>query len=575
MKTYDWQDEVFRNAAIKNIQLSASGGSDKTQFYVSGSYNTTEGTVIETDFKRITLNSRIKHKVNKKLSIHTNIKLSAVEQNNSADGTSYANPYRHSMLTVPLNNPYLEDGSYATSSDFVGNYVHNVIQEAYYNKRNGRSNKVIASLGLEYKILKNLVYKVNGSVDYNEITERKFYDPRTMDGAAYGGRVTQSNFQRENLQFENTLNWDKTFGFHKINALGGFSYRHEITRSLDGTGNVVPSEDFQYLSSTATPDDVSGSKNEWKLVGLFTKLNYTYNDKYIAGFTLRRDGSSRFGENNKWGVFPSFSAAWRISSEPFMQNLKFIDNLKLKVGYGVTGNTKGIGYYTARKRYTSIGAYNNIAAIYPSSIGNIDLTWEEKVEFNTGLDFTLFEGRIDAGIDVYKEKRTNLLYSRPMPSTSGYSSRTENLGEVENKGIEFYLNTVNFNINGLKWTSSFNIAHNKNKVVALIDNADKVGYSLKVGMPINAYYTYDWAGINPADGRAMYYDKNGNITYKPTTEDRIWLNKDPDFTGGLGNKLSYKGIELSVFFQFSYGGRAYSGDFYRTARAGSSGDRNQ
>jgi len=573
--SYNWANDVFRTGIVEDYQLTASGGNDKTHFFVSGSYNNTQGQVIETDFERFTFRSNLGHKINKKLWFNSNISLSTWKQNNTASATAYANPYRTSMLMVPLNPIYNEDGSYNTN-DFIGNYDHNVVMEAIYDIRYGRTNKVLSNFDLNYEIFKDLVFKSSYSVDYQEISERKFYDPRTKSGAAYNGRVTNANTRRENLQTEQVLTYNKTFGLHKINALAGFSFRHEIYKSDYMAGNGVPSQYFQYVSSTAVPDGVSATESDWKMAGLFSRLGYIYNDKYIVNLTLRRDGSSRFGENSKWGVFPAASVAWRLSSESFMQGLTFIDDMKLKASYGITGNTKGIGYYSWRRLYSAGGVYNGNPAAYPSTIGNADLTWEQNNSFNAGIDYSLFKGRVRGGIDVYHAIRDNLLYSRPLPRTTGYSSRTENVGKVENRGVEFYLHTVNVRTKDFQWSTSFNIAYNENKVLELIDGSDQIGNTLKVGEPINTYRTQVWAGVNPADGRPMFYDKDGNITYNPKDEDRQWVGSlDPKVIGGLNTDLSYKGFNLGVFFQFQTGGRAYSGDFYRGARSGSTYDRNQ
>jgi len=572
---YNWQDEVFRAGRLQDYQLDVSGGNEKTKFFVSGSYHSTEGQVIGSDYERFTLRSNVKHQISKKLGFSTRISLSSSETHGVADATSYANPYRTSMLMVPFNSPYNEDGSY-NEDKFYGNYDHNVVMESNYDLRKAFSNRASARMEFDYQIVQNLTFRSTYSMDYNEWQRKTFYDPRTKSGKAKNGSVSVDNGRRKNLQTEQTLNYIKEVDKHKVNVLLGFSYRHEINLWDGASGTGVPNHHFKYVSSTAIPDGVSEGEDDWKMAGLFSRVNYNYDGKYIVNLTLRRDGSSRFGEESKWGLFPSASVAWRLSSESFMDGISILDDLKLKASYGITGNTQGIGNYSWRKLYSAGGAYNGQPSIVPTSLGNSDLTWEQNKSFNFGVDFSLFAGRLRGGIDAYQAIRDQLLYTRPLPLTTGYGGRTENVGKVENRGIEVYLNTVNISRGHFEWSTSFNISRNENTVKELLDGAEEIGNKLKVGEPVYTYKEEQWAGVNPADGRPMFYDKDGNITYEPKDEDRVWVgNLEPTLLGGFGTDLSYKGWSLSALFQFQAGGKAYSSDFYRTARSGNSIDRNQ
>jgi len=572
---YDWQDEVFRTGRLRDYQLDISGGNEKTKFFVSGSYHKTEGQVIGSEYERYTLRSNIKHRISKKLDFSTRISLSNSDTHGVSEATAYSNPYRTAMLMVPFNSPYNEDGSF-NEDKFYGNYDHNVVMEATYNTRQKVSNRLSARMEFNYEILKDLMFRSTYSVEYSDRRYKKIYDPRTKDGRAGNGSVAVDNGRTKNLQTEQTLNYIKQKDKHKVNILLGFSYRHESNLWDGAYGKGLPNHHFKYVSSTAIPDGVSEGENDWKMAGMFSRVNYNYDGKYIVNLTLRRDGSSRFGEETKWGIFPSASFAWRLSSESFMNDITILDDLKLKASYGVTGNTRGIGDYSWRKLYSAGGAYFGQPSIVPTSLGNAELTWEQNKSLNFGVDFSLFSGRLRGGVDLYQAIRDQLLYTRPLPLTTGYGGRTENVGKVENKGFEIYLNAINLRKGQFEWGTSFNISHNKNTVKELIDGADEIGNSLKVGEPVNTYRDEKWAGVNPADGRPMFYDKDGNITYEPKDEDRVWVgNMDPTFIGGFGTDLTYKNWSLSALFQFQLGGKAYSSDFYRTARSGNSIDRNQ
>lgn len=572
---YDWQDEVFRAGRMQDYQMDISGGNEKTSFYVSGSYHGTEGQVIGSDYERYTLRSNLKHQISKKLSFNTRIALSSSETHGVSDGSSYANPYRTAMLMVPFNSPYNDDGSY-NEDKFYGNYDHNVVMEAYYNLKESRNYRASARMAFDYEVIKDLMFRSTYSMAYVGVRSKSVSDPRTKDGKASNGSVGVSLGRSVDLQTEQTLNYTKKINKHKVNILAGFSFRHHSGCWEGAYGKGLPNHHFQYVSSTAVPDGVSETASDWKMAGLFSRLNYNYDGKYIVNLTIRRDGSSRFGEDSKWGLFPSASVAWRLSSESFMKSITILDDLKIKASYGITGNTSGIGYYSWRKLYSAGGAYNGQPSIVPSSLGNSELTWEQNKSFNVGVDFSFFSGRIRGGVDVYQAIRDDLLYTRPLPSTTGYGGRTENVGKVENKGYEFIITTVNIKHGDFEWATSFNIAHNENKVKELLGGVQEIGNSLKVGEPVNTYRDEIWAGVNPADGRPMFYDKDGNITYEPRDEDRVWVgNLDPAYTGGFGTDVRYKNWSLSALFQFQTGGKAYSSDFYRTARSGVSMDRNQ
>jgi len=335
----------------------------------------------------------------------------------------------------------------------------------------------------------------------------------------------------------------------------GFSYVESEYKGSGARGRGVSSPEMQMLSSTAVPFEVYETYTGWKTASLFGRLGYTFKDKYIFSATVRRDGSSRFGANNRFGTFPSASGAWRISGEEFMKSLTFLDDLKIKASYGITGNSD-VGNFIARRVYRGQGEYDGKAALYPSAIGNDGLSWEESHSVNAGFSAQLFKGRISLDVDLYNTDTKNLLYYRPIPATTGFTTMPSNVGGIRNQGIEFLLITENIRSKKFLWTTNFNFSFTRNEVTSLIEGLEVVG-SYKVGESVTSEQTYKWAGVNPSDGRPMYYNREGYITYTPRPEDRIWTcGTDPRFFGGFTNTLSYAGFELSFTFQFQEGARA-------------------
>jgi len=334
------------------------------------------------------------------------------------------------------------------------------------------------------------------------------------------------------------------------------------------------------LSSAGVLAEIGGNESEWNLAGLFGRLQYTYDNKYILSASLRRDGSSRFGTNNRWGWFPAVSAAWRISSEPFFDGVKnVVYDMKLRGSYGVTGNAN-IDNFVARGFFAAGGTYLGQGTLSPSTINNPELTWEQSQTLNLGLDLALFNGRLDLTADYFIRNTNDLLLDRPVPTTSGYSSVLQNIGKVQNQGFEIGLNTVNLDIDGLKWTTNFNLTKVNNEIKSLTPETDQInlsgGLTNAVGSSLSSWFAIPWAGVNPADGRPLYYDIDDNLTFNPTDNDRRIIGGSlPTYFGGLTNVVSFNNFELTVFFQYSGGNYLRNNLAFSTKAAGVFADRNQ
>ena len=552
--SYDWFGAVFGTGYSQDYQLNMSGGSDKTTFFSSVGYTDDNGTMKYTWFKRISARLNLTHQIAKWVEFSTNNNFSRVDQRQTSS-TNTSNASRSSLTIQPTNRIYDDNGNYIPTLE-DGYYLHNILQVLDLNQYLGNTNKWTSGNDLTFKILPGLTFKSSLAVDYIEMFEHLSLDPRTRVGSSMNGQVEETSTRTTRLQTDHVLNYQTLLGTdHRINAMAGFSYVEAKFTGIDAIGRGLSSPELPALGATAIPYYVGAPFTGDKMASLFGRIGYIYKDKYIFSAILRRDGSSRFGADHRFGTFPSISGAWRISEEKFMKNLSFIDDFKFKASYGVTGNSR-IGDFDARRLYTGRGAYAGIAALYPSTIGNDALTWEESRAANVGLSVQLFKNRLSLEVDAYNTDTHNLLYYRVIPSTTGYTEMPSNMGGIRNRGVEALINTENVKSGKFLWTSSLNFSFTKNRITALIDNLDVVG-SHKVGESVTSEQVYNWAGVNPSDGRPIYYDKDGYVTPTPRPEDRIWtVGTDPTFFGGFSNTLSYAGFEFSFTFQFQQGARA-------------------
>jgi len=549
---HDWYDIIYRKAYTQDAQISASGGTAKTKYYLSAAYNKTDGIVRETGFERGAFRINLSQELLPRVTFNTNNTYSVVDQNQYS-GVRASNPSRVAILVHPANNPYDENGNYVRDLPY-GYYQHNSLQMLNLNEYSGLTTKLISANSLDFDIWKGLTFKSSYNIDLTTIEEHNFIDPRTREGAKENGTVTSMTGKITNFQTEQVFSYNNIFNeIHRVSAVAGFSYRHQQYKRHGATGTGVSDPSLHLLGTTAVAKEVAGTFSEWKMAGLFARANYTLMDRYIFTATIRRDGSSRFGVNNKWGIFPSVSAGWRIIEESFMEPVKgWMSDLKLRGSYGITGNSD-IGDYAARRWYSSSGAYDNYPAIIPSEIGNPYLTWEKNHSRNIGVTAGFFDDRITLEADFYLNDTKDLLYDRTIPATTGFTEIPSNMGGVRNKGIDLMFNTLNLSIQGFEWRTALNLSFAKNEITELQDGLKELD-DYKVGEAISSVPTYQWAGVNSADGRPMYYDKEGYVTYVPKYDDRIWIRpSEPTFYGGFTNDFSWKGFTLSVFFQFQRG----------------------
>jgi TonB-linked SusC/RagA family outer membrane protein len=575
LQTYDWQREVMGTGKIQNYELSVSGGDDKTTFFLSGSYNYQESSFKPVDFERGTVRLALSHQATPRLNIETSINLSTFQQNIpfAVDGAFLGNPAFSSSAVLPHNPIYNEDGTFNTA---IGGVLgQNVVLVNAYNSGLQRTNTVVGNIVANYKILDNLVFRSLYGLDYRLLQGESYRDPRTPDGAGVVGRASEQSDWRTRFITTQTLNWNKTFNsVHNVSGIFGLEYVSETRQGLSGAGIGFPTFQFRTIQSSATPESISGFWTGYKRAGAFISGSYDYKKKYLATITARYDGSSRFGENNRYGLFPSIRVGWNIVEESFLKNSEAVSDLKLRASYGKTGNDQ-IGNFAARGLYGGGGNYAGQAGIRPSSLANLNLGWESNVTFNLGLDYGFLSNRITGSLDVFDRRTRDLLLDQPIIWTNGFSDIANNVGELQNKGIEFEVSTINIDKGGFRWNTSFNFTYIKNQIISLYDDLQflPANPGLAVGQPVGnpqndgfaapgSFFAATYAGVNPATGRPMWYDINGNITYLPLAADRQYQGSNLATTfGGLNNTFFYKGFELTAFFTYEYGAVVTDGQY--------------
>jgi TonB-dependent starch-binding outer membrane protein SusC len=577
----DWQSLAYRQGFVRNYDLTISGGNEKTTFLMSGGYNKMDGHVVASDFQRGVFRLNLDHKVNDKFSVGSTMSLTSYTQNGVTNGGTFGNPVRNSFLSFPTNTPFLPDGTYRQTSN--GSWFGGIDNFLAYTDNDfniSNTKSLVGGINLSYKINKFFSVRSTFSTNYSYTEEKQFSDPR-YSGSSTTGAVSKFARQITDYQTNHVLNYNQAFGGrkHLVTGLVGYEYRTNKNSSFGAFGQGLPLPQFTTLSSTANPQAPSEGFADFKLSGLFGKIGYTYNDRYIVAFTARRDGSSRFGKGNQFGIFPSASFAWRLSNEEgiFGRNFKEKNDIKLRFSYGITGSQDILGAYGNRGLFGLSGEYLGLSGGTPTQLENKDLSWEENESYNAGIDITTLNRRVSLEVDIYKSNRSKLLLAVPIPATNGFSTINRNLGKAEIKGIDVGLKTVNIDGKSFRWTTNFNFSYNKNKILDLGEGVTQIGTLYKVGNQLNSIFTQKYAGVNPADGRPMYYDTLGNITYVPQLRDRYYMegSLDPTFNGGMTNTISYKGFEVRVQFIYQGGNYIQNSDAAFLQRAGSTFDRNQ
>ena len=600
----DWQKEVLRTGVSHNHNLSINGGGAKTKYMASINFMDRQGVVDGSHMNRLNIRSLLSSKVLKErleLSVglnamygkNENMSMGKGGNGSGNEGKSVLDAMNYFNPTIPIKNA---DGTWSTG-DGSANYNPLSIINEDPSETIWKRNQIVAKASL--KIIEGLVWNANYSFDHFQSTFSSYHSHSTqlVPYNAYNGTANRSTYFGNNHTFETYVNYDHTFAkVHKLALMAGYSWEERNTG--DGFGLTVHNFFDDYLkwnqltyagAIDGMPAVQSGTKEKIRNISFYGRVSYSYNSRYMLQATIRRDGSSVFADGHRWGTFPSVSAAWNVTEEPFMANQKVFDNLKLRLGYGVSGNALGFGAYSGVATYGATGTTfvyngNSWAILGATKLANPDLKWESTGMFNVGLDYGFLNNRINGSIEFYHKKTKDLIWNYPV-STVIYPFDTiaANVGEITNKGIEFTINFDAIRTKNFNWMTTLNLSHNKNTVDKLSNDKFQTstfaqgdpmvagvsanGYTQRVieGEPLGTFYLYEYAGTGN-DGKATYYvrDANGNktgeTTSSPEYKDRyIAGNAQPKLTFGWNNTLSLKNWTMTLFFTGVLGNKIYNG----------------
>ena len=569
--TTNWQDEIFRTAVVKNYDLSVRGGNDKTKFSVSGSYFDQDGIVINTGYKRYSGRVNIDTKVSDKFNVGISSSFSNATSNRVNNDNNIYGVVSGSILLGPHVPVYNANGTWGGDPY---SSVDNPVASAYETTFSAVNNRLFANAFGEYKITDNLKFKTSFGMDYVQSRDRRFYPTTVNAGKGAKGSGAEGYNQEMNIVNENILSFNKTFaGKHALNAVAGITYQTSQYESLFASATGFPGNTIRRVSAGAVKTDASSSGTSFGLVSYLARANYSFADKYIIQGSVRVDGSSRFGANNRYATFPAASVAWRASEENFLKNSKLISDLKFRASYGETGNQE-IGNFGSLGLY-GVGAYIQTGSLAPTQLENADLTWETAKSYNFGFDLGFFDNRLSFTVDGYRRNTENLLLGQPLVGSSGFTSVQKNIGSVKNEGLELGLNAVIVTGKNFKWDASFNYTKNKNEVSTLyggVPFASGFASWVEQGQSLGAFRGYIVDRLFQSSGDVSSSPTHtsstraGDIKFKDLNGDNVINALDqqimgqglPTFFGGLTNNIKYKNFDVSIFFQFSGGNQIYN-----------------
>jgi TonB-linked SusC/RagA family outer membrane protein len=580
----DWQDVIFRTAPVQNYQISASTSTDKMRMYFSGNYFSQEGVILTSNYDRFTLRSNIDADITDKLTIGSSISGSygygrfPFTEGHYGLGGVLMNALSAGP-TIPVyddqGNPYFNQADVTDGLGFLANVLS--VLDGYSDTR--KVADVLINNYAEYQIAEGLSLRSTLGATYNTNVIRLWRSSAVpfYTNLNYPATAGVTKFTTLNYLNENTLNFKRLIEQkHSIDALLGFTSQKNSTDRMSAGASDFPSEYVPYISAGIV-NTGTHTVSEWSMLSLMARVNYAYDGKYLFTATVRRDGSSKFGRNNRWGTFPSFSVGYNISEEPFMEDADFINTLKFRASYGIAGNN-AIGNYThigLLSSSTYVEDDQRVPGLVPSSLSNYDLTWERSKQTNLGLDISMFDDRISLTADVYRTLKTDLLLAVGLPAASGFTSSVQNIGNIENRGIELGLQAVSIKGGLFQWSSSLTFSANRNEVLALATEGERIFNSnvhiTQVGHSIGSFYLLNPIGVfetaeelngaalqNPRTGPGdlRFEDVNNDGTI--TMDDRKILGDPwPDYTWGFENTFTFGDLSLRVFLNGQQGAQTY------------------
>lgn len=580
----DWQDEIFRVAPVQNYNFSASGGSEKMRFSSNIGYFNQQGVILSNGYKRITGRFSIDYDLNKYLTIGTAIRGNYSLTDQIPGGDSESSVMANMQRKLPYEPVFEPDGSYANRER------PNVVASALEYQGEGFQTAGIGSVYATVKIIKGLEFKTSWAADFYNNSGDSFYPSIILGGATR----PSSAYANKGLTWlsENVFSYGLQTERLSLNSILGYSFQESSTFNFNAAASGGPSDIIETMNASALRETTYSYKTGWGITSIFARANISYAGKYLASLSMRRDGSSRFGSNNQYAYFPAGSVAWRLSEENFMKGIDELNELKLRLSFGRTGN-QNIGNYVAQGTYVTNASYNGQSGVRIGGIPSADLSWETTDQYDAGLDLSMFHNRLNFSVDLYKKNTHGLLFSMPLPQYTGFGSYWTNLGEIENRGVEFSLSGDLIRGEELNWSAGFNISFNKNKVLEL-PNGDPILVSERTGVyyttnatfqtqegrPIGEFYGLKWTGeVYPTDELAQAHVTSimgqapvgGTLKYedfsgpdgvpdgKIDANDRQLIGSPhPDFFGGLNTQVAWKNLDLGMQFSFVSGNMLFN-----------------
>ena len=574
----NWSEALQnKNAPLQSYSVSARGGDNVSSFYASLGYDNMETTVIGGDFKRITSKLDYSRKFSEKVNFSVNASVSNIRQPVYIEQGAYlGNPQFTKYFMSPWEKPFLDDG--VTPNTDLNTSVINTVYTIQNDLSENDLTRGMVNSFLTWNILDNLRFRTLYAADYN-IAAFHYYQNRLYgDSEEVGGSTQQSVNRNMNWVSQNSLDylWSRENNTVAVKLL--MEYQQNNNNYLYGYGEKFAADGLYYLSSASTNYDASSGFSDWKNLSYLGMINYNYAEKYIADFTFRREGSSKFASGFRFGNFWSVGAAWNMKQEAFLKNAKSIDMLRLRGSYGLSGNSSiGINQYQSLLSYDA--NYNSEAAVYPGQFGNSNLTWEKNRNLDVGIDYSFFKGRINGSLAWFHKKTFDLLQDVPLSLTTGHSSNLMNVGAMKNKGFEFILNADVVRSSELNISVSANVATVNNEVTELAKDSEGNDINIEtdfqkvaVGHPVYGWYMRKWAGVNPDNGDAQWYinGKDGEVTSNYYEAQESWQGGSglPTLSGGLLTHFDYKGIFLDVNLYYAGGHKVFEDLSFYTHHSG-------
>ena len=609
----DWEKEAISNGMRQEYNLTVQGGNEKASHFLSLGYLDDEGIIANSDFKRLSLRASGDYKVNQFIKLNGSVAYSRGEKNSQAISSlsNYANTFMFTQYIAPIYPVYAYDENGKRLYNADGSSIYDFGDGTYGARAYGSNQNVVASdnanqnqqitdnvssrFGADISFLKDFKFQANMGYDVTNMSQNRFMTPSFGDAQASGGRAYKYRTRSQTYTINELLSYNKTIAEkHHLDVLVGHeNYKHEYnylyahkTKFFDA---YIPE-----FSNAITNEDMNSYTHEYTIESYLGRINYDYDDKYYFSGSLRRDGSSRFSKDNRWGTFWSIGGSWRISKENFMQDVKWVNNLTLRASYGSVGNddiyypnSTSSNYYAYKTQY-SVSNYDGSFAVSKYYEGNPELTWETSYNLNIGISASLFDNLLNVDVEYFNKRTEDMLYNVPQPMSSGLSYISQNALTMNNKGFEF---TLGINIpmpKDMRWNWTFTGTHYKNKVTDIPEDKRESGithssyYNIREGRSVYDFYYYRYAGVND-EGKSLWYydatDENGNVTLETTDDysqaDKYYIGTAlPDFQGGITTEFAWKGLDFSISANYQLGGKIYDSMYSSLMHAGSSAGQN-